>query len=29
MEKLRVSLIFCLRYENDEKVRAVKELLKK
>lgn len=29
MEKLRLALIFSLRYENDEKVFKVKELLKK
>lgn len=29
MEKLRVGMIFSLRYENDEKVFRVKELLKK
>ena len=28
-EKLRLSLIFCLRYENDEKIFNLKEALKK
>ena len=29
MEKLRLAIIFALRYENDEKVFKIKELLKK
>jgi hypothetical protein len=29
LEKLRVSMIFALRYENDEKVFLVKEALRK
>lgn len=29
MEKLRLALLFSIRYENDEKVFQVKELLKK
>ena len=28
MEKLRLALLFSLRYENDEKVFKVKELLR-
>lgn len=28
MEKLRIALIFALRYENDEKVFKMKELLR-
>jgi len=29
LEKLRVSMLFALRYENDEKVFQVKEALRK
>lgn len=29
MEKIRLTLLFALRYENDDKVYKLKELLKK